>query len=323
MTRYIFLPILLSILSFAHVTATTWDEPWADQVIKGSSVFVLGKVFDSGKSERHGLTIIRVLAGHKPVSDTVYIDEFYSLKLCSSSGHGVQFSLKGIDTCYFFLKEGSNGKYAIATPSTGFDAVFEGKVSGTYRHSYHQAQVAADIYEKTMLPVFNYYHQQPYDEKWVNAFVTEHLSKKPSGFGKDEIGEFFCQHVALELVFHLDLNLSPALILPFLMDKNNFHNQISGARAMRSVKSVAAQRNLLTVAADTSRSDFVRVMCMFSVNPSYLKELKRELGVIRKSENDEGVSFGGNIMDPRVCTHLPSLKDALGNLEKKNQKPRK
>ncbi len=51
------------------------------------------------------------------------------------------------------------------------------------------------------------------------------------------------------------------LVLPFLNDKNNFHSQVSAARAMRAFNTEANKQALLKVIADTCKRDFVRVMC--------------------------------------------------------------
>jgi hypothetical protein len=42
--------------------------------------------------------------------------------------------------------------------------------------------------------------------------------------------------------------------------------------------------------------------------------LKAGLQKLEQTSSDERDDFGRNIMDPRVCTHVPSLKEALKEL---------
>jgi hypothetical protein len=192
--------------------------------------------------------------------------------------------------------------------------VSDGEVSATFRHSYHQASVPVSVYEKTMLAVFDNYHGMSYDKAYIENFVVENLSKTPAGFGKDEINTFFLQHVALECVYHLKLKIKEALVLPFLNDEKNFHNQVSAARAMRAFNTETNKQELLKAIGDTTRRNFVRVMCVWSLAELDPKEYKTQLQELAKTASDEWDGFGGNIMDPRVGTHVPTLKGALEKL---------
>lgn len=313
MKKTLLLLTLTTILTVGKSFATTWDEPWADKVIKEASSFVLAKVTACDPEKGISVHIIKTLGGTE-LKDDILISDFYLLSLCSSSGHGVEFHTPKIDSCYFFLTQNKEGQYCIATPTTGFDFVSEGQVSATFRHSYHQAAVPVAIYEKTMTAVFNNYHHLAYDKVYIDKFVRENLSKQPAGFSDDEINTFFLQHVALECVYHLKLNIPETLVLPFLNDKNNFHNQVSAARAMHAFDTQANKQELLKAISDTTKRDFVRVMCVWSLSDLHPNELKAQLQKIEKSASDESDNFGGNIMDPRICTHVPSLKEALKKL---------
>jgi hypothetical protein len=314
MIKHFTLVTLAIVLFVTKSSATTWDEPWADQVIKEATSFVLAKVVSSDPEKGIKIRIIKTLSGNS-LTDTIFISNFYLLHLCSSSGgHGPEFHTQTADSCYFFLKRNNKDEYCIATPTTGFDYVTENNVMATFRHSYHQASVPVSIYEKTMTAVYNNYHSLPYDKDYMTTFATDQLKKKPAGFGEDEISTFFLQHVALECIYHLKLNVPEKLVLPFLNDLNNFHNQVSAARAMRAFNSDDAKKALVSVIADTTRSNFVRVMCVWSLADLNPKELKAQLQKLEQSSSDESNGFGGNIMDPRVCTHVPSLKEALREL---------
>jgi hypothetical protein len=314
MKRNLWILFVLTLLSSTSSYATTWDEPWADKVIKEASSFVLGKVLSCDADTGIKIVVLKTLAG-KELSDTILVNNFYSLSICSRSGdHGAEFHIIIVDSCFFFLNQNAEGQYCIATPTTGFDYVNEGQVSATFRHSYHQAGVPISIYENTMTAVFNNYHNLPYDKTYIDKFVDENLNKLPAGFGEDEIQTFFLQHVALECIYHLKLNIKETLLLPFLNDKNNFHNQVSAARAMRTFNTATNRKELLKAIEDTTNRDFVRVMCVWSLSELRPMELKGQLTKLEKSASNESDSFGGNIMDPRVCTHIPTLKNALKEL---------
>lgn len=314
MTKFFKILFLLIVFSSSNSYATTWDEPWADKVIKAASSFVLAKVVSNDPEKGIQIVIIKNLSG-KELKDTILISNFYSLTICSSTGgHGAEFHTSLVDSCYFFINQNIKGEFCIATPTTGFDYVSDGQVMATFRHSYHQASVPIYVYEKTMTAVFNNYHNLPYDKDYMNKFVNENLNKSPAGFGENEINRFFLQHVALECVYHLKLDISGALLLPFLNDRNNFHNQVSAARAMSAVNTEGNKIELLNAIGDTTKRNFVRVMCVWSLSELKPKELKAQLQKLEKSASDESDGFGGNIMDPRVCTHVPTLKEALKEL---------
>lgn len=305
--------LLLTLTSLSQTYATTWDEPWANKVIKESTSFVLAKVLSNDHQKGTTIQIYKTLGG-KALTGTLTISDFYLLDICSSSGGGPEFHIEPMDSCYFFINESTAGKYRIATPTTGFDYVAEGSVMATYRHSYHQASVPTSIYEKTMTAIFNNYHGLPFDQVFKQSFIEEYLSKKPAGFEDHEINTFFLQHVALESIHHLKLNVDVSLILPFLKDKNNFHNQVSGARAMIVAKKPNDTEALMHIVGDTSQRYFVQVMCVWTLKALNPKELKQELQNLEKWASEESDDFGGNIMDPRVCTNIPTVKSALKDL---------
>ncbi len=314
MKKYSQIVFLFVFITTTNIFATTWDEPWAKDVIQQSSYFVLAKVISNDPEKGIKITILKTLGGNA-LKDTITITNFYALEICSSSGgHGAEFHTGVTDSCYFFLKQNDKGAFCIATPTTGFDNVFEGNVRATFRHSYHQALVPVSIYEKTMLAVFNNYHNLAYDKDFVNKFVNENLSKNPAGFDDNSISSFYLQHVTLECVYHLKLQVSENLLVPFLNDKNNFHSQVSAARALNAIETDKSKQELLKAISDSKNRDFVRVMCIWSITDFKPKEFKAQLKKIMKNASKVSDDFGGNIMDPRVCTHIPSLKSALTDL---------
>ncbi|MDP9081546.1 MAG: hypothetical protein M3O71_29395 [Bacteroidota bacterium] len=307
---------LLFVCVFSISKATTWDEPWQDQVVKQADYFVFAKVISFDKNKDVTISIIKQLGG-KPLVGTIKITNFYLLHLCSSSaGEGPEFHFKNVDSCYFFIKLTARGEYCIATPTSGYAAERNGKVVATYRHSYHQALVDQKIYYNTMKAIFNKYHGLAYDKTYIITFINKYLALKPAGYNKDHIETFFNQHVALECIYHLGLTGYYERIIPFLKDTTNFHNQASAARALTAYNSDQGKRALLNTINDKGTSDFVKVICIWTLKTYKPKELKSELIKIEQKASTEENGFGGDIMDPRVCTHFPNVKDALADLIK-------
>ncbi len=307
-------------LVFALVTtatwATTWDEPWQDKVIKNADYFVFAKVKSYDEDKGVVIEIIKTLGGEE-LKGSIEITDFYLLDLCSSSGgHGAEFHFDGITESYFFIKKNSKGAYCIATPTAGFDYLKDGNVASTYRHSYHQALVPVDIYEKTMTAIFNNYHNKPYDKQFITDYIIKYISLKPAGFEDNEINTFFAQHVAMECVYHLRLTGFYSNLLPFLADTSNFHNQVSAARALIAYNTKECQQALLNVISDTTRENFVQVVCIWTLSEFKPAELKQQLMKVTETASTEENGFAGSIMDPRVCTHFPDVKDALEKLIK-------
>ena len=305
--------ILLFSLIGGKASATTWDEPWADKVIAGSSSFILAKVVSSDRAKGINIEVTRTLAG-ETLKGHLLINGFYLLHLCSASGEGPEFDVPPADSCYFFLYRNEKGQYCIATPTTGYASIYQGNVAATYRHSYHQAAVPPDVYERTMTAIFNNYHYLPYDQAYIQGFVKEHLGQKPAPLTEAGAPEFFLQHVALECVHHLRLSVDESLIYPFLNDTANFHNQVSAARALVAFNTARSKAALIGIIGDTSRGNFVKVMCIWTLQEFHPADLKSTLQAMQQTASTADAGFGGNIMDPRVCTNIPTVKDALGEL---------
>lgn len=305
----------LTLLFFTSITAnaTTWDEPWADKVIKESSTFLLATIIKSDPQLGVDIKVIKIISG-KPVPETFRITAFSLLDLCSSSGKGPEFHFEETDSCYFFVSQNTKGEYCIATPTTGYDYVIEGNVAATFRHSYHQASVPLPIYELAMTAIFKNYHSQPFDRSAMVSVVNKYLNYKPAGFREAELGTFFLQHVALESVYHLKLDINENLLLPFLKDTANFHNQVSAARAYGAKITDQTKTALLMALEDPKKRNFVKVLCVWTLMSMNPTELKDKLSRLAQNASDEEDDFGGNIMDHRVCTRIPTLKEALNTL---------
>lgn len=313
-TKLFFLTILF-LLGTIKTFATTWDEPWADKVIKEANYFVLADIISFDEEKGIKIKIIKQLGGKKLPSE-IEITDYYLLELMSSSGgHGAEFpSFKDIKQSYFFIKKNSKGKFCISTPTSGFDYIKDENVYATYRHSYHQASVSIDIYEMTMTAIFNNYHNLEYDKKSVATYIEKTLSNKPAGFGEGEINTFFLQHVALETIFHLRLDNYYHLMLPFFNDSSNFHNRVSSSRALIANNNIEVIKLLMNKIATNKEDDFTTVNCIWTLKEFKPKEMKSELEKLIENASTEDNGFGGNIMDPRVATSFPTVKDALEDL---------
>ncbi|PLW91875.1 MAG: hypothetical protein C0592_13595 [Marinilabiliales bacterium] len=314
-----FLPLLLfSILLVSHnySKATTWDEPWQDEIIKNSEYFILGNVIKNDYQKGTTIEIIKNIVGYR-LPDQILISDFYLLHLCSySDGHGPEFQFDEGEQYYFFLKVNEDGHYCISTPSSGF-AYFdkeENIVYATYRHSYHQALVDPDIYEKTMTTLFHYYHNESYETQYITDLASEFLNKAPAGFEAFETDVFFGQHVAMEMLYHLKLGGFYEQLTYFLKDTSNQHNQISAARALRAYNTEECKDLLIDAIANPDYDDFVKVICIWTLSEFNPVDKKAEIEALVEDASDLDNGFGGNIMDPRVCTHFPTVKSALKQL---------
>lgn len=295
--------------------ATTWDEPWADKVIKQADYFVLADIISCDDEKGVKIKILKQFGGEKlPVE--IEITDFYLLDIMSTSaGHGAEFpSFKDIKQSYFFIKKNSKGKYCISTPTSGFDYINDDYVYATYRHSYHQASVPIDVYEMTMTAIFSNYHNLEYDTKQITDFIDKALSTKPAGFGEDEVNTFFLQSVALETIFHLKLEKYFNLIIPFFNDSTNFHNRVSASRALIAYNNEEVINLLINKIATNKEDDFTTVICIWTLKEFKPKDFKKNLEKLIINASTEQNGFGGNIMDPRVATNFPTVKNALEDL---------
>jgi hypothetical protein len=309
MKKALFISLLL--FSSFKIFALTWDEPWHDKVVKESDYFILARVINYDTANGILVDVIKSIGG-KEIKGQIIINDFYLLKICSYSG-GQRYPkvrLNNVDSCFFFLKL-SNDTFSIATPTTGYAEVIDGKVRATYRHSYHQASVPFDVYWKSQSAIFNFYHELPYNKSEIVRFVSSKISQKPAGFSDAEIDLFFEQHVALELIFHLQLDGLYDKIILFLNHKKNKHNQISAARALISYDSKEKNAALLKLIKEENDEDFLKVICVWSLRNIAKYDQVDEIKNLLKTASEEPNGFGGNIMDNRVCTTLPKVKNAL------------
>ncbi|MBN1968778.1 MAG: hypothetical protein JW870_05380, partial [Candidatus Delongbacteria bacterium] len=257
-TLVVFAVLFISLSS----NATTWDEPWQQEIIEKSEYFILGSI------KQVTDTTVTVQIEKSFASDLkgdLVIDGFFMLHLCSSSGgHGPEFYFAEGEEGYLFLKKGENGNYLIPTPTSGFDRIINGKVHATYRHTYHQAAVDPATYEMTYNEIWNKYHSQSIIDIEVKKYINDNLSKKPAGFDENEIDLFFNQHVALETAFLLELEVDFETLKKFA-ESDNYHSQISALRAMGISNNKETKEYLLAYIQNSEKDNFTKVVAIWSL----------------------------------------------------------
>ena len=149
---------------------------------------------------------------------------------------------------------------------------------------------------------------------WVKDYISTNLSQAPT----EAMFLFFSQHVALEMIYHLKLRYELAFIEPFV-NFESFHANVSGLRALYANPAPIVKEKFIAFIKDEKRDPFAKVIAVWGLGKIGLdscskKELKTLSQIAKKEKKDYDSGFGGNIMDPRVCTHFPDLKSALNKL---------
>ena len=310
--------LTLLALSPIDVSATTWDEPWMDEVIAGSASFVRVTVTAQRANEVE-VKVTRHLAGTTTPSDIKLVG-YSLLSMGGASLPETSFPFHAGSDYYLFLEKADEGAgYRIATPTTGWAAVTGDGVFATYRHSYHKALVPEDVYELTMTAIFNRIHGMRKDETPARRFVSTELSQRPAVLTETaevkEQAQFFRQHAALETFRYLGSEQELDLIDPFL-ETDDFHVQVSAVRALAGVRSKAASRKLMGF-IEAERHGFAKVMAVWGLREQGAKDMLPRLRQFVSRGKDEETGFGGNLMDPRIGTRFPpSVKEAVEELVK-------
>lgn len=300
----------------AGALRTTWDEPWHEEVVRNADAFVLARVASVDQErERAVLRLVRPLAG-ADVTPVFEIDGFCLLRLMSySSGAGPKLSraFQPGAELYLFLKLSADGlSYEIATPTTGFAAIDGERVRACYRHSYHLALVARDLYERTQIAIFRQVHEGKTDAGLMTELVDAHL-RAPPKFVEDDPSSpsslvFFNQHAALETFYYLGSASDLAVLEPFLASSHE-HIQISAIRALSRIDTTPAKRRMLAFLTGAG-APFAKVQAVAGLRRQKARELRAELEAAIPKLGGEEAGFGGSIMDPRVGTAVGSAKAA-------------
>lgn len=319
----LFLTILFTV---SFVKATTWNEPWQEEVVKNADSFVKARITESGE-KAISAEIIKQLGGDS-VPAKFDISGYSSLNLVSfsSASHELAPPFRAGQIYYLLLKKSpkNDGSYQIATPTAGYAFTQDGNVYATYRHSYHLALIPEDVYEKTMTAIFLSAKGKAFDKTYMDAFIKEQLALPVGvirGDGRDaDSKRFFLQHAALESVYHLGTGADMKTLAPFL-ESGECHVQISAVRAAGKINDAGAKETLMKFIEGTG-CGFAKVMGVWGLDKLQAAEMKPRLENFLKSGTDEKTGFGGNIMDPRIGTYFPdSVKESIKSMLEKWAKP--
>lgn len=283
--------------------ATTWDEPWQDHIIKEADLLIKAEIIEKTDST----LLIEIIKdfSEENKSGKIKIQDYFMLDLCSFSE---KLHIPGDVGMigYFLLKESTNGYYSLPTPTAGIDWLIDGEVYATFRHSYNKALVKPDLYEKCYQAIWKHFHGKSYDQDGIESFIQKTLHEEPKGLEiKEERADFFEQHVALEMSYLLELSV-PFETLKKFAEFKEFHSKISAFRAMSNCKNEEAQAFIVDFVLDKNQDVFVKSIALKSLMGKANEESKKRLCKKRKKLPEERPSFGGNIMDPRICTKIES-----------------
>lgn len=306
--------LMLTIFFGSIAQATTWDEPWADSVISNADSFGLYRVIKVDE-EKATLKLIKSIAGSK-TPRKIKIDGYSQLALSSGHyGHGTELGLhEGKDTYFLLNKTKSKKKWRIATPTSGFDILHEGKVFANFRHSYHRFEAPPDKYELVMGAIFKKYHGLKFKREKIDAFISKQLSVNPSIFKEDitheGMNQHFLQQLALEAIHHLGGNWRYSDIEPFIKSKG-YYTEISAARSLTGI-GIEDKVKVLCDLITTDVSGFSKVILLWYLEPKRNLACANKLEEFVSDASSEDIGFGGAIMDTRVSTHFPeSEKKAI------------
>ena len=296
--------------------ATTWDEPWHEDVMRHSDSFVKVKVTEN-IGPRFKADVLQFLGGVK-TPEQIELEGFSLLRVMSTSSHSHELRLpfRVGQIYYLFIKKSQKtNAYQIPTPTSGWATIEGANVPAIYRHSYHQALVPPDIYEKTMQAVFTGVKGQQYDEAFMNRFIKEQLTQPVAMLNNDPamMNKFFLQHVALESSYHLGKGAELSLLMPFV-NSGNYHVEISACRAVSRINSKESKEVLMKF-IEGKGFGFAKVMSVWGLQRLNAREMIPRLDAFVKTGIDQETGFGGSIMDPRIATMFPdSVKEAVKHL---------
>jgi len=310
--------ILFVCFIVAHnANATTWDEPWHDEVMRNSDAFVKVKITASDSVVK--AEVIKFIAGAR-TPEQIELKGYWRLTLTSiSSASGeLRMPFAPGQVYYLFIKKSEKANtYQIPTPTSGWAGLQGAVVAATYRHSLHKALVPEEIYEKSMQAIFNGTKGQPYDTDFIEKFTKEQLTQRVAALSQEDSAmtkRFFLQHVALESFYHLGKGADLAVLIPFT-ESDNYHVQISACRAVSRIDSPSSRELLMKFIEGKNGVGFAKVMCVWGLRRLNAKGMIPRLEAFVKTGADQETGFGGDIMDPRVGTYFPeSVKDSIKGL---------
>jgi hypothetical protein len=317
---------LLPLAAASYPRYTTWDEPWHEDVVRNADSFVKLQVLTNDAGKKVTAKVIDRMAGG-PVPDLLIIDDYSMLVLRSQSSDSdeTHLPLRKDQLYYVFLAKAKQGEnFAIATPTAGWAAVQDGKVTATYRHSYHKALVPEALYRETQKAIFLSLHGSKHDDAAMQKTMRTWLQQKPGKLSDDSAAsqDFFCQHVALECFYYFGNKEDLPLLEPFLKE-DSMNAQISAVRALSRIDTEAARARLFAFLTGDG-TNFAKVMAVWGLRRLGAREYLDKLVAFLPKAPEKETGFGGSIMDPRVGTVFPrSVKAAVQALVEEWRKPAK
>jgi len=308
--------------------ATTWDEPWHDEVVRKSSSFGLYQVVsvDGNKAK---VKLLRHLAGESTPVEVVLAD--YGLLRQTSSHSGAHDDekdpwLEAGKTYYLYLMQDAlAGNWQLASPSAGSAKVREGDVvEATYRISMHQSLVPKAPYELTQVCMYQSLHGKDCDAKakeFVDATLGLPVAELSRTASEDEQKRFFLQHAALETAATAHLPISEATLARF-GKSHFFHIEISTLRYLSTSTLPDRWHRIATFACDGGRHEFSRRFALLLLENG---KAKAEAATLRACVKQAPTEYEGmlvdSIRDPRVGTHYPEnvkkvMEELLADLGK-------
>ncbi|MEZ6194811.1 MAG: HEAT repeat domain-containing protein [Planctomycetota bacterium] len=318
-------PLLILLLAALSLPATdrpaderpvfaTWNEPWHDEVVRGSAAFVKARVIRNEDGVRVWFRRSKHLAG-MDVPPVFSVDRYTRIRLQSySTGSYPDLNFAVGEEVYLFLdRETRPPGWGLATPASAVAGISPQGVSATYRISMDQALVPPDVYERSQVAIFRHLHDEPVDRAWADEFMETWLRKPPAELvigSAEASGDFFMQHVALELFHRLGGDEDVALLEPFLTCPTA-QTRVSAVRALGRIDTEAARERLLAYLKAKSDGNS-RWMAVEALRRQDARALAPRLRALLVNLDDERAGFRLNIMDPRVGTRFPStVRDAI------------
>ncbi|WP_257388387.1 hypothetical protein [Tahibacter caeni] len=290
-----------TVLWAASAAATTWNEPWQDQVARGADSLGLFEVLERGGG-RATVRTIKTLAG-TPTPRQFTVDSAFSAAARGRHDEELGLALRKGSRVYLWL-DGDAKQWQLPTPTAGIAGVMpDGNVAATYRISPHQAVQAADAYERVQTCVFRHLHGEGCDTAALAADLDAPLQEDAAALSETatpaEQARFFRQHVALESAFLLQRPVPLARLEPFLR-RDFFHTQISAVRALAVSDEAGRDARWIAFIKDDARDPAARAMALF---------LARE----RKAEAVLGGIEGYAPADPKAeCALVPIMDPRIG-----------
>ena len=99
-------------------------------------------------------------------------------------------------------------------------------------------------------------------------------------------------------------------ILMKFTGSDNFHAQISAMRAMGNGRGKKTVEHLIEFIFNEEKDPFSKTMAIQALAKVGNKRQKQKVMKRVEELSEEETGFGGNIMDPRVCTTVPNPKRA-------------